>query len=296
MIGLSRRAYLLVAGAFVFVLVACSNGTDLPASPDVAGKIEQPEPLTLNPTPTTPTPGILRDVYWYTYRVLNVYPHDSKAYTQGLVYEDGQFYEGTGQFGESNLRLVALDTGEVLRSTLIGSSYFGEGIAVVDDRIYQLTWQANKGWIYDKDTFERLDEFTYATSGWGLTYDGQYLIRSDGSHRLFFLALETFEELWSVSVLDQGVPTSSLNELEYIDGLVFANVFTTNWIVVIDPTTGELLHRIDLTNLLPAEDRPGANVLNGIAYDAATHRLFVTGKDWPKLFEIQLIPDPDRPR
>jgi glutamine cyclotransferase len=226
----------------------------------------------------------------YTYRVLNVYPHDRAAFTQGLVYEAGLLYEGTGLWGESELRLVELETGQVLRAHALAEVYFGEGIALWGQRILQLTWQSQTGLIYDRDTFAQLHTFGYPGEGWGLTHDGERLIMSDGTSWLRFWDPETLAELGRVQVRDRGEPVVRLNELEYIEGRVYANIWQTDRIAVIDPDSGRVTAWIDLSGLLPASDRePAVDVLNGIAYDAEGRRLFVTGKWWPKLFEIELV-------
>jgi glutaminyl-peptide cyclotransferase len=227
----------------------------------------------------------------YTYRVVNVFPHDPTAFTQGLVYQDGIFYEGTGQRGQSTLRKVNPITSQVLQGIRLPDPYWGEGIAVLGDRLYQLTWQENTGFVYDKDSFDLLGTWRYEGEGWGLTTDGQRLIMSDGTNELRFLDPETLDELGRLAVVDgDGQPVARLNELEWVEGEVWANVWLTDLIARIDPATGQVLGWIDLTGLLPDEDRAAqrVDVLNGIAYDAATGRLFVTGKWWPKLFQIEL--------
>jgi len=226
------------------------------------------------------------------YQVVNGYPHDRDAFTQGLVYLDGVLYEGTGLEGESTLRQVDLDTGEVLQSRALDEEHFGEGIAVVGDRIYQLTWRTGICFVYDRETFDLLATFSYPTEGWGLTTDGERLIMSDGSSRLTFRDPATFEEIGHVDVRDGGMEVDALNELEYVDGEVWANVYTTDYVVRIDPGTGSVTSWIDLTGLLSDEDRAGeeVNVLNGIAHDPASDRVFVTGKLWPRLFEIEVVP------
>jgi glutamine cyclotransferase len=227
----------------------------------------------------------------YTYVVVAEYPHDPNAFTQGLQYVDGELYEGTGLNGASSLRRVALETGEVLQQVDLDDAYFGEGITVVEDQIYQLTWQSNVGFIYDRESFARQEEFSYPTEGWGITYDGEQLIMSDGSATLRRWDPETLAEVGRVDVVDQGRPITRLNELEYINGEVFANIWQTNRIARIDPATGHVTGWIDLTGLLDPEDiTQRVDVLNGIAYDAENDRLFVTGKWWPKLYEIDLAP------
>lgn len=226
----------------------------------------------------------------YDHEIVNVHPHDPDAFTQGLLYHDGVLFEGTGIYGESDVREVELATGEVLRKREIAERYFGEGIALWEDRLIQLTWRSNVGFVYERTTFDRVDEFSYPTEGWGLTHDGERLIMSDGSSTLYFLDPETFEGTGSVNVHDDGEPIDRLNELEYVDGSVYANVWQTNRIAIIDPDSGRVMAWIDLTGLLDPEDRtPRTDVLNGIAYDAEDERLFVTGKRWPKLFEIDVV-------
>jgi glutamine cyclotransferase len=232
---------------------------------------------------TTPTFG---------YRVVTEYPHDRRAFTQGLAYVDGVLYEGTGQYGESTLRRVDLETGEVLQAVGLSKEYFGEGIAVLGDRIYQLTWRNGICIVFDRETFEGLEVFTYQTEGWGLTTDGEQLIMSDGTNRLFIRDPETFAELDTIDVYDGARAIWNLNELEIVDGEIWANVWQTDRIARIDPDTGQVTGWIDLTGLLSESDRGRhrVDVLNGIAHDPETDRLFVTGKLWPKLFEIDIVP------
>lgn len=226
----------------------------------------------------------------YTYEVINVYPHDRNAYTQGLIFDDGAFIEGTGLYRRSSLRRVAIETGSVLKYRELPPHLFGEGVTIFGDKIIQLTWRSNVGFVYDKDSFELLREFNYPTEGWGVTCDGRHLIMSDGTANLYFLHPETFEEQSRIEVHDDNGSVESLNELEYVDGEVYANVFQTNRIAKINPKTGKLVGWIDLKGILSIEDRRGrVDVLNGIAYDAEKKRLFVTGKLWPKLFEVELI-------
>jgi glutamine cyclotransferase len=207
------------------------------------------------------------------------------------VFEEGILYEGTGKLGRSSLRTVELETGDVLRFRLLPAQLFGEGVAVYGDKIFQLTWKSRVGFVYDKDSFEFLRIFTYPTEGWGLTHDDQRLIMSDGTSTLHFLDPETLEETGQVGVYDNYEPVARLNELEYVRGEIFANVWQTDRIVRIDPQTGQVTGWIDLTGLLSEEDRVEVGALNGIAYDAADDRLFVTGKLWPKIFEIELVPE-----
>ncbi len=226
----------------------------------------------------------------YGYRILHTYPHDITAYTQGLVYENGILYESTGQRGESTLRKVNLETGELIESLNLPPNLFGEGTCILDDKIIQLTWTSKVGFVYDKESFRVINRIEYPTQGWGLTTNGQQLIMSDGSHIIYFLEPEYFTELSRIEVFDHEKAITNLNELEYIDGKIFANVYQTDFIVVIEPETGRVLSQIDLKGLLKPEDmHDRIDVLNGIAYDPQNKRLFVTGKRWPKLFEIQLV-------
>lgn len=248
-------------------------------------------PVTAAPsaTPTTPAPSTPLPVPLYTYQVVHEFPHDPTAFTQGLDYVDGILIEGTGRRGQSTLRRVDLDTGQVLQSLRLPDQLFGEGVTVLGDKIYQLTWQENIGFVYDRETFALLDTFSYPTEGWGLTHDGQRLIMSDGTANLYFLDPMTLQEIGRVEVRDPHGPVTLINELEYVEGEVFANVWRTDWIARIDPGTGQVTGWIDLAGLLQPEDMAQpVDVLNGIAYDEATGRLFVTGKLWPKLFEIRL--------
>jgi glutamine cyclotransferase len=226
----------------------------------------------------------------YSYNIVNTYPHDRDAFTQGLVFENGVLYEGTGLLGHSTLRRVELETGDILQIRELSDQFFGEGITIYGDEIIQLTWQSHIGFVYDKNSFELLQEFSYSTEGWGITHDGTRLIMSDGTSTLHFLDPQTFEEIGHVEVFDANGAVTRLNELEYVQGEIYANVWQTDWVARIAPETGRVVGWIDLGGLLSAEDlSQPVDVLNGIAYDAQTDRLFVTGKLWPKLFEIELI-------
>jgi len=225
----------------------------------------------------------------YTYSIINTYPHDENAFTQGLVYENESLYEGTGLYGNSTLRRVNLETGKVLQLYTLPSIYFGEGIAIFDDKISQLTWNEHRGFIYDKHSFELLQEFNYSTEGWGITYDGTRFIMSDGTANLYFLDPVTFEKVGQVEVRDTA-PVTRLNELEYINGKVYANIWMEEKIAIINPQTGQVEGWIDLSGIQDLQNQDADNVLNVIAYDAKGDRLFVTGKRWPQLFEIKLIP------
>lgn len=248
-------------------------------------------PETAIPTKTPPASRLPV----YDYRIVNVYPHDRQAFTQGLVIEDGVFYEGTGLRGESSLRRVEPETGTVSQLLLLPDQFFGEGITIWEDRIIQLTWKSGVGFVYDKDSFELLDTFGYPTEGWGITHDGTKLIMSDGSSTLYFWDPETLEEVGQVQVHDDRGPVTMLNELEYVQGKIYANVWQTDRIAAIDPETGRVTGWIDLVGLLQPEDKvQQVDVLNGIAYDEDGDRLFVTGKWWPKLFEIDLISEAEQ--
>jgi glutamine cyclotransferase len=227
----------------------------------------------------------------YTYEIVNTFPHDRNAFTQGLVFEDGVLYEGTGLYGRSTLRKVELETGSVLQMHQLLTKFFGEGITIYGDNIIQLTYKENVGFVYNKDTFELLQEFNYPTEGWGITHNGRDLIMSDGTPTLYFINPETFEQVSRIKVYDRNTPLWGLNELEYVEGQIYANIWPTERLAVIAPDTGRVTGWIDMKGLLTQQDysRP-FDILNGIAYDHRNGRLFVTGKFWPKLFEIKLMP------
>jgi len=247
--------------------------------------------LTRSPIQTVAPSSTVDTIPVYTYRVVASYPHDRMAFTQGLVVEDAVLYEGTGLHGRSTLRRVELETGGILMVRALPANIFGEGITIQRDRIVQLTWQSNVGFVYSKDNFELLQEFYYPTEGWGITHDETRLIMSDGTSKLRFLDPETFEEIGEVEVLDDQGPVKNLNELEYVRGEIYANVWRTSRIARINPQTGKVIGWIELKGILGSEDQSELiSDLNGIAYDAKNDRLFVTGKLWPKLFEIKLIP------
>lgn len=230
------------------------------------------------------------EIPFYKYKVVNTYPHDRNAFTQGLVYENNILYEGTGLRGHSTLRKVDIETGNILLIHELPSQFFGEGITIYENKIIQLTWQSNVGFVYDKSNFNLIKEFNYSTEGWGITHNGKYLIISDGTSTLHFLNPENFEEIKRIEVFDNNGPVSRLNELEYVRGEIYANVWQTDNIARIDPDTGQVVGWIELKGLLNSKhfDEP-VDVLNGIAYDAENNRLFVVGKLWPHLFEIELI-------
>jgi glutamine cyclotransferase len=225
----------------------------------------------------------------YGYRVVQVFPHDPQAFTQGLIFRDGFLYESIGLEGKSELRKVRLETGEVVERRAVAAEHFAEGLADFGDRLFQLTWRSQIGFVYGLRDFTPLRTFSYVGEGWGLASDARRLIMSDGTATLRFIDPESLRETGRVQVTEQGRPTSNLNELEVIKGQIFANVWQSDHIVIIEPSDGRVAGRIDLTGLLPIEDRPGVDVLNGIAWDRERDRLFVTGKWWPKLFEIQMV-------
>lgn len=226
----------------------------------------------------------------YTFRVVNVYPHDPEAFTQGLIFHKGHIYEGTGLHGLTSLRKVQLKTGKVLKSYQLPAEYFGEGITIWQNRLIQLTWRSHTGFIYDLQSFRPLGKFSYPTEGWGITCDGNHLIMSDGTATLRFLDPRTFKKAKQIKVMDRSKVITHINELEYVKGEIYANIWDTGYIARISPQTGQVLGWIDLRGLYShvAEGKK-VDVLNGIAYDAKNDRLFVTGKFWPKLFEIKLV-------
>lgn len=230
-----------------------------------------------------------------TYKVIHTYPHDPQAYTQGLLYLGGHLYESTGLNGRSTLRMVDLATGRVQQEVHVPSQYFAEGLASWGSTLIQLTWQSHVAFVYDRFSFRLLRTLHYEGEGWGLTQDGKNLILSDGTATLRFLDPVTFREVRHIVVKDRGEPVTQLNELEYVRGEIYANVWHTDRIARIAPATGNVLGWIDLAGILPANERSDPEaVLNGIAYDATHDRLFVTGKLWPKLFEIKVIRQPAR--
>lgn len=225
----------------------------------------------------------------YTYAIVQAYPHDTDAFTQGLIYADGFLIEGTGLNGHSSLRRIELSTGNVIQQVKLPYEYYCEGITAVDDTIIQLTWTTNIGFIYDKTSFALLGNFTYPTQGWGLTFDGQQLILSDGSDTLYFLDPATFQLTGQIKVYDGNATINYINELEYVNGDVYANIWKQQKIAVINPETGQVKAWVDLTGLETSTSLGPESVLNGIAYDASNDRFFMTGKNWSHVFEIKLV-------
>lgn len=265
----SRRWVSIRAWSFLLIAVVAVSAVGFA----IAAQLKRNEP---------PTAG---------FKVVAEYTHDPKAFTQGLVVVDNVLYEGTGIQGESNLRKVELKTGRVMTYVPLDANYFGEGITVLNDRIYQLTWQNRTGFVYDVKTLKFLSTFHYTGDGWGLTHDGKRLILSDGTSMLRFLDPKTFEVVKRLRVRSSSGQVDKLNELEYVKGEIFANIWHSDRIARISPETGEVVGWIDLSTLYPLKTRATKeDVLNGIAYDEAKNRLFVTGKNWPKLYEIELVP------
>lgn len=276
---------LSILATIVFLLAAC-NGT----SGNNSKTTNANKPVTNTSSTTAALPV-------YTYEIVKTYPHDGKAFTQGLLFHDGVFYESTGEYGESSLRKVEVETGKILQKKDIARDYFAEGLTLLNDKLYQITWQENTAFQYDLN-FKLIKEFKYAGEGWGLTNDGTNLIMSDGTHVIRFVNPENFETIRTIVVKDEnGKPIYKLNELEYVNGEIWANIWHSeqigkpNHIARINPADGKLLGWIDFQGISPDDvQRDSENVLNGIAYDAASERLFVTGKNWKKLFEIKIKP------
>jgi len=251
-------------------------------SPDQGAPAPQP----------TPTPA-LKGPQRLMVKVISTRPHDTSAYTQGLVWHEGQLYESAGLYGESSLRQVDPATGEVRRRVDLPPQYFAEGLAWVGDRLIQITWQEGVALVYRVSDFQKVGELRYTGEGWGLCHDGARLVMSDGSDRLTFRDPETFAAVGEVRVRMVGAPVGQLNELECVDGAVYANIYQTEDIVRVDPATGEVTAVIDASGLLAAADyQAGAEVLNGIAWMPETKRFLITGKRWPLMFEVELVPRP----
>ncbi|RZO67669.1 MAG: glutaminyl-peptide cyclotransferase [Parvularculaceae bacterium] len=232
----------------------------------------------------------------YDYEIVNTFPHDTGAFTQGLFVEDGHFVESTGMRGESTLRRVEIETGEIIENHPLPDRYFGEGVVAWENRLIMLTYKAGIAFVFDRTSLKKVDQFRYPGEGWGLTHNGTHLVMSDGTSRLRLLDPETYDQVGAINVTYQGQPLKYLNELEFINGEIFANIYGKDLVVTIDPSTGHITGVIQLSGLLKREDfiAGKTDVLNGIAYDEKNDRLFVTGKRWPKLFEIKLRPRPLR--
>jgi glutamine cyclotransferase len=303
--NMAKRTVFITIGLLLAGCILALAVMDKPGASESAGSDR-------SEAPTQPQePQARAEASRHPYRVVASYPHDRRAFTQGLVYEDGVLYESTGLYGQSAVIKRDLKTGQALKTTRLARNHFGEGITIWGDKIIQLTWRNRIGFVYRKDTFTLLKEFTYPTEGWGITHDGKRLIYSDGTATLRFLDPNTFTETGRIEVRDRGRPVRGLNELEFIPaspigedrgqdardtgatGLIFANVWPTDEIVVIDPKTGQVTGRLDLSNLYP---RPAnsEDVLNGIAWIPETGHLLVTGKLWPRIYEIELIEESRR--
>jgi glutamine cyclotransferase len=272
----------IIVVSFLFV------GCDSAASS--SGQASAVPSATVSAAPTAaPSTAPAGEIPVWTYEIINTYPHDSSSYTQGLIYRDDVLYESAGQYNESSLRKVDLKTGKVLKKIPVPGQYFAEGMTVFKGKVFQLTWREEKVFVYEPDTFRKTGEFTYEGEGWGLTHDGQQLIMSDGSSQIRFINADTFKMERRINVTLKGRPVEELNELEYIKGEIYANIYQTDRIVRIDPKTGQVLGMIDMTGILPGKSPDEMdNVLNGIAYDEKGERIFITGKRWPKLFEVRL--------
>ena len=278
------RLYLLIS----FIALATACGGSVNTSNNTAPNV--------NNSSTANRPGSMNIS---TYEIVNTYPHDPKAFTQGLDFYNGALYEGTGgKQGDnfySSLRKVELETGKVLQKHDLSRDFFGEGITVLNDKIYQLTWRERTAFVYNVNDFGMLRQHQYAGEGWGLANDSTDLYMSDGTHVIRVIDPETFQTKRTIVVLDErGQPLMQLNELEFVKGEIWANIWQTGWIVRIDPASGKLLGRIDLKKLADQEMRSSsdADVMNGIAYDEATDRIFITGKMWRRLFEIKVVTQP----
>lgn len=274
----SRAIAMTVLSVLVFGTAFAACGNDAPAASDTS-RTSSPDSTSTVPA-RTPV---------YVAEVVQEWPHDRGAFTEGLLWHEGRLFESTGNVGESNIREVELQTGRVIRKRDLPAPYFGEGIVIFGDNMYEITWKHEVAFVYDWKTFAPKGQLKYTGEGWGLTTDGKSLIMSDGTPTIRFRDPTTFAEKSSITVKDHGQPVTNLNELEWIKGEIWANVWESDQIARINPATGEVTGWLDLKGILPAMDRTGSeDVLNGIAYDAAQDRLFVTGKYWPKMYEIKL--------
>jgi glutamine cyclotransferase len=300
-----KKAYEAAAVLTVITLIICILTLILPnVAPQAASPTPTPMPTATpspNQTPNSPSPSsssalpsptqtVFHGVPIYSYNIVQSYPHDSSAFTEGLLVDgDGELLESTGLNGASSLRRVNLVDGSVLQRYDLPAEFFGEGVTVVGDRVVQLTWQNHTGFVYDKATFEVLGNFSYDTEGWGLTFDGNHLIMSDGSSTLYFLDSDTFQVVSHINVHDGNGPVDNLNELEYVNGVIYANIWFSTKIAVINPVSGQIQAYIDLAGLAQPFLAGNRNaVLNGVAYDSLTGQFFVTGKFWSSLYEIKI--------
>lgn len=269
------KAYLSLLPALCLMAVSCGNNNSQTQAGLVTNAVQPPAPM--------------------AYTITNVYPHSVHTFTEGLEWNDNTLWESAGNYKESKLLQVDLKTGKALKSIPLGNDFFGEGITLLNGKIYQLTYKEGKCFVYDAKTLQKIKEFSYSGQGWGMTNDGKYLIMDDGSNNLYYRDPETFQVIKSIGVFDNNGPLASINELEYVNGVIYSNVWLTNYIVKIDPASGSVLARADFSGVLDKyapgqvseEDQRDSSVLNGIAYDNAGQRFFVTGKNWPKLFEVK---------
>ena len=284
--ALPRRAAGPLLWPLVLLLAACGGSEGSPAA------AAEPIPVPAPPPPEPPPPPETAPPEVFGYRVIHEFPHDPRAFTQGLFFHEGFLYESTGLRGESTLRRVDLESGEVLEERRLLPQFFGEGATLAGDFIFQLTWESGIGFVYTRESFRLVREFRYSGEGWGLTFDGEHLVMSDGSDSLRFWDPNTLRQIRTLEVTADGEPLPQLNELEWIEGEIWANIWMQDRIARIRPDTGEVTAFVDLTGILPRSVRlqyPEIDVLNGIAWDRDGGRIFVTGKKWPTLFEIELI-------
>jgi len=272
----------MTRNAILITVLAVAGVVALLAGPLRLGRATGPLPQSLQPPPARVTPV-------YQHRVVRAYPHDRKAFTQGLVYSNGVFYESTGLYDESSVRKVAIETGAVLRRHDVAAQYFAEGLTEWGETLVQLTWTTGVAFVYDRETFKELTRFSYTGEGWGLTRTDRHLIMSDGSATLKRLDPSSFAQVSTLQVRDEHGPVTALNELEMVRGVIFANVWQSDRIAMIAPDSGTVTGWLDLRGLLPASERGRVDVLNGIAYDARGDRLFVTGKWWPTVYQIEIV-------
>jgi len=264
---------------------------DMPTTP-TATPTPVPTPTQASSATSTAAPTVTtqpnNSPIIYTYQIVNIYPHDTEAFTQGIVFDNGTLLESTGGWGTSYLRRVDIESGTVVQECRLSDEFFGEGLAKIDDKLVQLTWLNNLGLVYDSNTFELLGNFSYPTQGWGLSFDGQKLIMSDGSSTLYFLDPITYDRIGQLNVVDGDIPIANINEMEYINGDIYANIWKTQKIAIINPQTGQVKGWIDLAGIY--QPQGVEDVLNGIAYDQKANRLFVTGKNWPNIYQIEIMP------
>jgi glutamine cyclotransferase len=274
----------LILSITTTITIINKNNTNTPQTPNA------PSPYTTPSNSHTQPQITFHGVPVYNYKIIQTYPHDPLAFTQGITFDDkGYLIESTGLNGASSIRRVNLVDGKILQQVNLSYEYFGEGIAIVDNKIIQLTWQNKIGFIYDKETFEQLDTFNYNTEGWGLTYDGNHLIMSDGTATLYFIDTTTCKTVNTINVRDTEGPVKNLNEIEYINGSIYANIWFSTKIAIINPTTGQVEAYINLEEIVnPYTTKDPNAVLNGIAYNTQTNQLYVTGKNWSNIYEIAL--------